>query len=376
MKKKQIVISAINFFEGGPLSILKDCLTFLNNSEYTSHYNFIALVHKKSLFFESDFINIKFIEFPKSRTSYIYRLYYEYIYFKSFAKQQNVFFWLSLHDITPRLGNVNQAVYCHNPSPFNELNFGDIYIQPTQFFFRLFYKYLYKINIENNKFVIVQQLWIKHKFEKMFHLDGNKIITAPPEIPQIKNIFLEKSRNRNQYKVSSKTMFFFPTFPRPFKNIEVICEAIKLMSKQKKQNVEVVITIDGSENKYSKSIIQKYHHLEGLTFIGLIEREDVYEYYAKCDCLIFPSKLETWGLPISEFKQFKKPMFVSNLPYAKETVGNYKYVSFFNSENAVQLSDLISNATEGKFKFDKTDVIPRESPFVSSWGELFITLLK
>ena len=81
MSKKNIVLSAINFFEGGPLSILKDCLTFLNTSTYLHQYNFIALVHKKSLFDESEYAHITFIEFPKSRTSYIYRLYYEYVYF-------------------------------------------------------------------------------------------------------------------------------------------------------------------------------------------------------------------------------------------------------------------------------------------------------
>ena len=376
MSKNNIVISAINFFEGGPLSVLKDCLTFLNDSTYLNQYKFIALVHKKNMFDESEYANIEFIEFPKSRTSYAYRLYYEYVYFKSLAKEHNVFFWLSLHDITPSIGNVSQAVYCHNPSPFNIVNLRDIYIQPTQFFFRLFYKYLYQINIKENKFVIVQQLWIKHRFESMFNLNGNQIITAPPEIPKIKNKYLEKSKKELDNKETSKKMFFFPTFPRPFKNIEVICEAMKLVSEKKSQNVNVIITIDGSENKYSKTIVKKYQHINGIKFIGLIKREEVYEYYSQCDGLIFPSKLETWGLPISEFKQFNKPMFVSNLPYAKETVGNYELVSFFNPDNPVQLSELIINAIENKLVFDKTEAIDYEQPFVNGWDELFATFLK
>ena len=177
-------------------------------------------------------------------------------------------------------------------------------------------------------------------------------------------------------KETSKKVFFFPTYPRPFKNIEVICEAMKLVSEKKYQNVNVIITIDGSENKYSKTIVKMYQHINGIKFIGLIKREEVYEYYSQCDGLIFPSKLETWGLPISEFKQFKKPMFVSNLPYAKETVGNYELVSFFNPDNPVQLSELIINAIENKLVFDKTYAIDYEQPFVNGWDELFATLLK
>jgi glycosyltransferase involved in cell wall biosynthesis len=376
MSKNNIVISAINFFEGGPLSVLKDCLTFINESIYLDHYNFIALVHKKSLFNEREFVNIEFIEFPKSRASYVYRLYYEYVYFKKLAKDHEVVFWLSLHDITPSIGNVSQAVYCHNPSPFNTVNLSDIYIQPTQFFFRLFYKYLYKINIKKNKFVIVQQLWIKERFKTMFNLNGSQIITAPPEIAKIHIKYLEKSKLEIKNKETKNKVFFFPTFPRPFKNIEVICEAMKLVSEKNNKGVSVIITIDGSENKYSKAIVEKYQYIDSIKFIGLITREEVYDYYSECDGLIFPSKLETWGLPISEFKQFNKPMLVSNLPYAKETVGNYEFVSFFNPDDAVQLSELILNAVENKLVFDKTKSIPYEQPFVNGWDELFSKLLK
>ena len=68
--KKLIVISAINFTEGGPLSILRDSLVYA--SEYLSDkYNVIALVHKKSLF---DIPNIKYIEYPSSKKSWFFLL--------------------------------------------------------------------------------------------------------------------------------------------------------------------------------------------------------------------------------------------------------------------------------------------------------------
>jgi len=374
--KKNVVISAINFFEGGPLSVLKDCLGFLNNSKYLNQYKLIALVHQKSLFNKSEFSNIEFIEFPKSRTSYAYRLYYEYVYFKSFAKKNKVYFWLSLHDISPRLGKVNQAVYCHNPSPFNTINFKDIFIQPTQFFFRLFYKYLYQINIHQNKYVIVQQLWIKNRFKSMFKLDDRKIIIAPPQIPKIAKAFLEKSNGVNKRKKEDQNTFFFPTFPRPFKNIEVICEAAVLVLEKNIPDFKIIITINGSENKYAKAVVEKYKHIDNIKFIGLIEREEVYTLYADVDVLIFPSKLETWGLPISEFKQFNKPIFVSELPYAKESLGKYEFACFFNPNDAVQLSELIINSIENKLVFSETQSTLYNDPIVNGWDELFAKLLK
>ncbi|WP_316632842.1 glycosyltransferase [uncultured Flavobacterium sp.] len=371
-KKEKVVISAINFFEGGPLSVLKDCLNFVNESAYLNSYEFTALVHKIELFNLEEYSNITFVEFSKSRKSYFYRLYYEYIYFKKFAKDEEISFWFSLHDMTPSVGGIPQAVYCHNPSPFNSLNFKDLYIQPTQFFFRLFYRFLYQINIKKNKYVIVQQLWMKNRFVEMFDLNKKQILVAPAQIIPISSKYLDSMTKEKDKK---DKVFFFPTFPRPFKNIEVICEAAELVAKENK-NFRIIITIDGSENKYAKSITKKYDGNNNIDFIGLIKREEVYKYYSEVDCLIFPSKLETWGLPISEFKQFNKSMLIADLPYAKETVGEYDYVNFFNPTDAKQLAKLIVDFINDEIKYETTVAVDYDTELVKGWGELFEMLLK
>lgn len=368
--KKVIIISGVNLFEGGTLSIIKDCLSFVNKSEYNSSYEFIAIVHKKELYKVDEYNNIKFIEFPKSRKSYLYRLFYEYYYFKKIAKKYNTHFWLSLHDMTPNVGKIQQAVYCHNPSPFNSIKISDLIVQPTQFFFSIFYKYLYRINIKKNKFIIVQQLWMKNKFMEMFNLETEKIVIAKPQLPIVSYEHLNKN------KKIKKTTFFFPTFPRPFKNIEIIGEAIKIINSNQILDFEVLITIDGSENRYSKKIVELYKSQPNIKFTGLLSREQVHKLYSETDCLIFPSKLETWGLPLSEFKQYDKPILVSNLPYSKETIGGYEKVCFFNENDPKELSDkMIEFIKSGKLKFHETNEILYPEPFVDSWVELFQKIL-
>lgn len=370
VNKGKIVISAINFFEGGPLSVLKDCLSYINDSRYATEYTFIALVHKTELFDKNQFKNIEFIPFPKSRSSYIYRLYYEYFYFKKFARVNDVSFWLSLHDISPSLKNIRQAVYCHNPSPFNSINYADIYIQPTQFLFRLFYKYLYRINIHKNKYVIVQQLWMKNKFIEMFHLNKNEVIVAPPEISKIPNFFFRSQTS----DIKRVTTFFFPTFPRPFKNLELLGKAAKLV-RQRNADFKIIITIDGSENKYAQSIYNQFKSVKNIEFVGLINRDEVYEQYSLADCLIFPSKLETWGLPISEFKQFGKPILASNLPYAREAVGDYEKVNFFDPKNPLELAELMLKFLDGSLVYDGNSSTIYDGLHVKGWDNLFKILL-
>jgi glycosyltransferase involved in cell wall biosynthesis len=370
--KKVIVISAINFFEGGPLSLLKDCLAYINNSAFISKYKFLILVHRKELFDKTEFSNVDFHEFPKSRSSYFYRLYYEFVYFKEVAKKNNVIFWLSLHDITPNVGKIRQAVYCHNPSPFDTVNLTTLYHQPTQFSFRLFYRFLYSINIKKNIFVIVQQKWIKDRFEKMFPLDPQKIIVATPTISK----FPERILNRSSKASEANKLFFFPTFPRPFKNIEIICKAAQILVNNGVKDFRVLITISGTENKYAERIVKEYGKITQIGFVGLLSREKVYEYYSLADCLIFPSRLETWGLPISEFKQFNKPIFVSDLPYARETVNNYEKANFFDPNDAAQLAKLMSMLiNDQSFGYDDNAAIVYSQPYARNWEELFALLI-
>ena len=93
------------------------------------------------------------------------------------------------------------------------------------------------------------------------------------------------------------------------------------------------------------------------------------------NCLIFPSKVETWGLPISEAKAYKKPMFLANLPYAKEACGNYEKVSFFNQNNATELAKMITEFVEEKHTFQGNSITYNTSEDLHSWKELFHYIL-
>lgn len=364
--KNKIVISAINIRNGGALSVLKDCLNYLNNN-LANDYTVIALVHKKELI--NEFSNIIAVEFPNSIKSHLLRCYYEYIFFYKLSKKLKPYLWLSLHDITPNVKADIRAVYCHNSSPFYKFKrISDWFLEPTFTLFNKFYKYFYKINMDKNNYVIVQQNWLKDEFSKKFDIEKDRILVANPEIqkPLIE-------RKVEKYE-SSKFTFFFPSFPRMFKNFEVICEAANILKKEGKDKIQFVLTMAGNENKYAKKIYSKYSYLKNLKFIGLQTREKCFELYQKCDALIFPSELETWGLPITEAKYFGLPILVSDLPYAHETVGDYEKVTFFNPDSPDDLVNKIMNFYQGIFDGSKILEVPYE--YLDSWKELFDTILK
>jgi glycosyltransferase involved in cell wall biosynthesis len=371
LNKKLIVISAVNLFEGGTLTILKNNLSFVNEF-LGSQYRIIALVHKKTLFDLDKFSKITFIEFPKSRSSYFIRLYLEYFHFNYLSNKWNPYLWFSLHDFTPNVKSEIRAVYCHNPSPFKPKLISDLYFQPTLFFFSLFYKFLYQINIKKNNFVIVQQIWLKESFVKLFELDSNKVLVCFPENEKEFGLTLNEQSNL-VIKKNEFFTFFYPALARPFKNFEIIGEAIQLLEKKGTANFKVVITINGDENNYAKYIVKKYSKLKQLEFVGMLSFESVKKQYSQSDALLFPSTLETWGLPITEFKTYNKPILLSKLPYAFETLGEYTKGSFFDPLNAADLAQKMQKLMEGNLKFDTTS-ISRE-PVLRGWSELFDKIL-
>ena len=65
MDKKTIIISAINFSEGGPLTIYKEYLKYLEEN-FLEKYRIVALFHNRNLFSEYE-SKIEFIEFKDSK---------------------------------------------------------------------------------------------------------------------------------------------------------------------------------------------------------------------------------------------------------------------------------------------------------------------
>ncbi len=360
--KKIIIVSAVNVTEAGPLSILKDCLGVLDK-DFSQFYDIVALVYSESLF---NIENVTFIEFPNTKKSYFRKFYYEYLYFKKISKKMNPFLWISLSDITPNVQSKKRVVYCHNAAIFFKWNFKDLfYTTPTviqSFAYRLFYR----INIKKNNYVIVQQDWLRSAFVEKWRLK-NVIVCYPT----IDNKYLNSIPKTNNPKNSQKKKFFFPSFPRGFKNFELVCDAYKLLNNNLKSKAEIILTVDENiSSSYAKYLINKYNGIEGIRFIGLITREEVFEYYNEVDCLVFPSKLESWGLPITEFKHFNKPIFLADLPYAYETLGEYRKAHFFNPYSPKELSLLMEKLIEEKLEENYHEKVEVDEPFCIGWNTL------
>jgi len=159
------------------------------------------------------------------------------------------------------------------------------------------------------------------------------------------------------------------------KNFEVLCRAGIALQAEGFDNFEIAITLDGTENRYSNKIYRQFSHLPFVRFTGLLSREEMNRYYQQCDCVVFASKIESWGMPVSEAKEFDKPVFVSELPYSRETVGKYNKACFFNPDEVGRLTVLMHDFLLGKIVYDPTEAVVYQQPFARDWDELVKMLI-
>lgn len=366
---RTIVVSAVNIRQGGTLTILRNCLEYLAELAATGDYRVVALVHRREL---ADYPGIEYIEMPDCIKGWGRRLWCEYVTMRGISKKlAPVYLWLSLHDTTPNVKAERRAVYCQTSFPFLKLKRQDLRFNYKIVLFGLFTRFAYRIGIKNNRFLIVQAQWLRDGFSKMFGLPRERFVVAPPERKEAPAGLLYDGK-------SEVYTFFMASIADCHKNFETLCEAARLLQDEVGTGkFKVVLTIGAEDNGYSRWLHEQWGGVLSVEFAGYMDKKRLYSHYSTADCLVFPSRVETWGLPISEFAATGKPMLLADLPYAHETSAGSRQTAFFDACNAVELKNMMKKLLEGDKSFlVPVEVLAPEPPVANTWQELFDILLE
>lgn len=356
---KTLVVSAINFREGGPLTILRQCVDVARR-QLDESWRILVLVHSRDLITTS---GVECVEYPYSVKSWLLRMYYEYCGYMADFGATRVDVWLSLHDTSPFVAAARQAVYCHNPAPFHTLTVRDAILDWRFSVVKALYRFVYRLNIEANKYVIVQQGWLAREFRKM--CANPQVLVARPEAPVARETSVPNGCDR---------YFLYPAFPRVFKNFEVVGEACLHLLRWGFTRFEVRLTITGEENRYARWLYGRFKHISQIKFIGRQTVGQIRAEYLQCATVLFPSRLETWGLPLTEAKGYQRAIFAADLPYARETIGDYEKVVYFNPYGSAELALLMRAQLEGTIRWNSSGRGCSARPSVDGWEALIRTL--
>lgn len=360
-----VVVSSTNLFLGGPLTVGREVVAALRASPQfeRGELRVIVFCHRRALYADvAEHPNLEWIELPHARRNWLVRLFYEYVWFARWSRSRNIDLWISLQDLTPNVRAARRVVYCHNPAPFYDGPRRWL-LDPRFEIFRLLYGLFYRINLGKNEYAIVQQEWMRSALARY---GFSRVIVARP----VGSLRVAESQSR---RVSGGVVrVLYPVLPRSAKNHEVIVDAMHAL---RDLPIELTLTFRGDENRYARMIRRRAGDADNIRFVGFLSRAELELEYERADALMFPSKLETWGLPLSEFRRYGKPIFAADLPYARETLGGYARSVFFDPASPTELARLLRMFCANEalpFEMPSASTTP---PFAADWNALVSMLL-
>lgn len=354
----------MNIRKGGTLTVLRDCLRYLSSQP---QWHVTALVHDRML---CDYPGIHYVEIPWSVKGWGRRLWCEYVTMKRISRRlPDTDLWFSLHDTTPRVKAGRQAVYCHTSFPFMKPAARDIWMDAKIPLFTLLTRFAYQINVKKNAYLVVQADWMRNGLSRLIRFPKERIIVSPPAFsaPSL----------QDSSAAEACPIFLYPSTPDCHKNFETLCMAARQLEiRGWEGRFKVVITMKGTENRYAQWLKDRYGKLRSVDFHGFMAKEELYAYYEKSACLVFPSRIETWGLPISEFLPLGKPMILADLPYAHETAAGARKVAFFDVKDVFSLALRMEEVIKGEWgRWGDVESSRPQEPFADGWDSLFQNLL-
>lgn len=277
--------------------------------------------------------HITILNYPWIKKSWLHRLYFDYFKAKKIVNNHQIDKVLSLQNVTIPKIKINQTLYLHQPLPFVEKRYKITEHFKYWVYQNVISKLIFK-SIKEADTLIVQTKWLQQLCVQKLNIDPSKIIVRPPEV---------KINVKNYYnsELSNKRMFFYPASAAEYKNHRIIFEAVKKMSDIGINDFKIVFTLTGCENKEIKMMFDEVKKNDlPIDFIGIISCDEVYNYYQK-STLIFPSYIETFGLPMLEAKLHNTPILASDCPFSHEILDDYEKVTFFDPYSSDDLFKLM-----------------------------------
>ena len=355
-----IFVNATALTTGGGLITLNQFLDSIPCDKYI-YYIFCSDRTLENKYNQSNIIYI----YPKYKIG-LARIYWDVFGLKKWSLDNNIKpdLIISLQNTTIRFDNktVPQISYIMQAIPFVDKIWNPFNKQErTLWFYKNIYPFFMSMYLGKKHYVVTQSKWIKNEFSKKFNFPLEKIHPIRPII----NITKSKSK-----KVFSKNEFaiFCPSSAFIYKNnIEIVNALIYLKSMKEdisRFKVYITFTKDSDAELY-KIIIQ--NNLENnFEFIGRITYDDMMAYYSGCDLVVFPSYLETFGLPLLEAASFGKQIIAANEGYSREVISDYPGAKLVDINSPEKWGKMILNISKNAVTYDRY-----KADFKESWADMF-----
>lgn len=325
----RIVVNNIAASSGGALSILENLYDYIINSDDEKENEWIFLLNGNYI---KETKNIKVIVVNQGKKSWLKRLYFDLLKGRKYISKFNPDVVFSLQNTISFGLKVPQVLYMHQAIPFqNKKNFS--FFKKSERIFAIYQHIIGRLIIKSIKeadYTIVQTNWIKEAVIRKCGISSSKISAV---VPTIKTDSSEKHSPLEV--IYDRESFFYPAANSIYKNHDCIFRAAEILKNRGVKNFNIDLTINENTPK------------ENISFLNELPFTKVKEHYQK-STLIFPSYIETLGLPLIEAKGMNSIILASDTPFSLEILKDYENAYFFDPFSAEELANLMHSIISGR----------------------------
>jgi len=182
-----------------------------------------------------------------------------------------------------------------------------------------FYRILFFLSLKNTDNLIVQTRTMKKIIEYKLKNQNVYLVDKYWRNLKINNFFsgLNNSENKiiKEFKIPTFNLiegqltFFYPSAFYPYKNHKKLIYAFKEIAETFGNKVKLILTLS------KEDLPSSMQSLNFIFYTGKVNIKDIHEIYQRVDYLIFPSLLESLGLPLIEAKMYGLPIVCSRRDY-------------------------------------------------------------
>lgn len=291
-------IHAPNVHQGGGLTLLKALLAHTNQDTCCVLDERMAAAGLPSV------VKIKAI-----RPTLLSRLNAEVWLFKRTNSED---FVLCFGNLPPLLkSRARAAVFLQNRYLFGMRNFSE-FSWGVRLRLRI-ERWWFRARMQAGYQIIVQSLTMQRELKQDLGFDS---IVLP-----FLGSSLEEPDPKNNVKTKKEFDFVYVSSAEPHKNHAALLDAWVLLAEQG-IHPSLALTVSENTATYMAQLIELKKQSYGLNIMnfGTMQHGDVRALYQKSNALIFPSKLESFGLPLLEAKQLGMPILAPELDYVRDVV--------------------------------------------------------
>lgn len=279
--------------------------------------------------------HVRVLRFPWVKRSWLHRLFFDFFYAPGLIGKYHIDKVFSLQNILMPRAGVPQELYLQQCLPFVPQRFSFWQNKRLWVTQHLLGPWILR-SVRRAVKVVVQTEWIKQACMEKCQAAGDKFQIEPPGVEQ---------KMIRQYRSSDESLrtFFYPALPQIYKDHAAILKACALLAQKGIMDYRVLFTFKGDENPLAVRLKKEAEaqHLP-IEFCGRLPKKRVFELYAE-STLLFPSFLETFGMPLLEARQSQSPVLAADTPFAREILSCYTAGKLFPVSDAEALAGAMRN---------------------------------